>query len=137
MLPNSILDFCRKLEGRNITEFNYRLDKSRPDVAQVFVGVALKDACERTHIVNHLNDTGYPSFDLTDDEIAKTHIRYLIGGHARLADEKLFRVVFPERSNALLHFLEKLGQDIVDALTEIGYDCEELTDNLGYQVFLK
>ncbi len=131
------MDFCRKLEGRNITEFNYRLDKSRPDVAQVFVGVALKDACERTHIVNHLNDTGYPSFDLTDDEIAKTHIRYLIGGHARLADEKLFRVVFPERPNALLHFLEKLGQDIVDALTDIGYDCEELTDNLGYQVFLK
>ena len=100
--------------------------------------------------------------------MAKTHIRYLIGEHARLSDEHLFRVMFPERPGALLNFLEKLGQDfnitlfhyrnhgaaegrilvglqatptssrkIQDAMTDIGYYCEDLTDNVGYQLFLR
>lgn len=164
----AFLDFCRVLQGRNITEFNYRLDATNPSTAQVFVGVALKEGQnERATIAKRLGEGGYEAYDLTDDETAKTHIRYLIGGHGRLADEKLFRVMFPERPNALLDFLEKLGQDfnislfhyrnhgaaegrvlvglqasgssgqIVDALTHIGYECEDLSDNLGYQVFLK
>ncbi|AWY19801.1 threonine ammonia-lyase, biosynthetic [Moraxella bovis] len=165
----AFLDFCRRLQGRNITEFNYRLDSTNPSVAQVFVGIGLKDGqFERTTIMDNLDKGGYTAFDLTDDEVAKTHIRYLIGGHGRLNDEKLFRVMFPERPNALLNFLEKLGQDfnvtlfhyrnhgaaegrvlvglqatahssrqIVDALTEIGYDCEDLSENVGYGVFLK
>ncbi|OPH38384.1 threonine ammonia-lyase, biosynthetic [Moraxella equi] len=165
----AFLDFCRRLQGRNITEFNYRLDATSPSIAQIFVGIGLKDGqFERTTIMDNLDKGGYTAFDLTDDEVAKTHIRYLIGGHGRLNDEKLFRVMFPERPNALLNFLEKLGQDfnvtlfhyrnhgaaegrvlvglqaaahssrqIVDALTEIGYDCEDLSENVGYGVFLK
>ena len=165
----AFLDFCRCLQGRNITEFNYRLDATSPNVAQVFVGIGLKGGQkERATIVDMLDKGGYEAHDLTDDEVAKTHIRYLIGGHGRLTDERLFRVMFPERPGALLNFLEKLGQDfnvtlfhyrnhgaaegrilvglqatptsgrqIVDALTEIGYECEDLTDNVGYGVFLK
>lgn len=163
----AFLDFCRALKGRNITEFNYRVADG--DNASIFVGIALKEGqTERQIIQNSLNDNGYIAYDLTDDETAKTHIRYLIGGHSNLNNEQLFRVIFPERPNALLNFLEKLGQDfnitlfhyrnhgaaegrilvglqaspqsrraIMDALTDIGYECENLTDNLGYQLFLK
>lgn len=165
----AFLDFCRTLQGRNITEFNYRFDATCPNVAHIFVGIALKEGQkERTTIKQALDNQGYTSVDLTDDETAKTHIRYLIGGHARLNNEQLFRVIFPERPGALLNFLEKLGQDfnitlfhyrnhgaaegrilvglqasigssrqIVDALGEIGYQCNALTDNTGYQLFLK
>ncbi|USZ14395.1 threonine ammonia-lyase, biosynthetic [Moraxella sp. FZFQ2102] len=165
----AFLDFCRVLQGRNITEFNYRVDATNPDIAHVFVGIGLKEGQkERATIMQLLSNGGYTARDLTDDEAAKTHIRYLIGGHARLDDEQLFRVIFPERPGALLNFLEKLGQDfnitlfhyrnhgaaegrilvglqaskgssrqILDALTEIGYECESLTDNVGYQLFLK
>ena len=166
----AFLDFCRCLQGRNITEFNYRVDTSSPNAsAHIFVGIALKEGQkERQTIKAILGENGYTAVDLTDDEAAKTHIRYLIGGHANLDDEQLFRVIFPERPGALLNFLEKLGQDfnislfhyrnhgaaegrimvglqatqkggraILDALTEIGYECENLTDNVGYQLFLK
>lgn len=166
----AFLDFCRTLQGRNITEFNYRVDAAHPEAAaHVFVGMGLKEGQkERATIMGLLNDAGYDAHDLTDDEAAKTHIRYLIGGHARIEDEQLFRVVFPERPGALLNFLEKLGQDfnitlfhyrnhgaaegrilvglqaskgssrqILDALTDIGYECQSLTDNVGYRLFLK
>lgn len=165
----AFLDFCRCLQGRNITEFNYRVDAKNPKgTANIFVGIALKEGQkERAVIAQMLKQTGYQVADLTDDETAKTHIRYLIGGHAGLNNEKLFRVIFPERPNALLHFLEKLGQDfnitlfhyrnhgaaegrilaglqasgsssreIATALTEIGYECENLDDNVGYRLFL-
>lgn len=106
--------------------------------------------------------------DLTDDEVAKTHVRYLIGGHASLPDEQLFRIEFPERPSALLNFLEKLGanfnislfhyrnhgaaegrilagiqmgektaEQLQNTLQEIGYDCENITDNMGYKLFLQ
>ena len=165
----AFLDFCRVLQGRNITEFNYRMDATDPNSAHVFVGIGLKEGQkERALISDILAQGGYIAHDLTDDEASKTHIRYLIGGHARLDDEQLFRVIFPERPGALLNFLEKLGQDfnitlfhyrnhgaaegrimvglqaskgssrqILDALTEIGYECDNLTDNVGYQLFLK
>ncbi len=165
----AFLDFCRVLQGRNITEFNYRMDATDPNTAHVFVGIGLKEGQkERAIISDALAQGGYITHDLTDDEASKTHIRYLIGGHARLDDEQLFRVIFPERPGALLNFLEKLGQDfnitlfhyrnhgaaegrimvglqaskgssrqILDALTEIGYECDNLTDNVGYQLFLK
>ena len=165
----AFLDFCRVLQGRNITEFNYRMDATDPNSAHVFVGIGLKEGQkERAIISDTLAQGGYIAHDLTDDEASKTHIRYLIGGHARLGDEQLFRVIFPERPGALLNFLEKLGQDfnitlfhyrnhgaaegrimvglqaskgssrqILDALTEIGYECDNLTDNVGYQLFLK
>ncbi|MDO5768466.1 MAG: threonine ammonia-lyase, biosynthetic [Psychrobacter sp.] len=169
----AFLEFCRDLKGRNITEFNYRARSSMvPDShepAAIFVGIALKEGeKERQIIANSLIDSGYQAFDLTDDEIAKTHIRYLIGGHANLKDEQLFKVAFPERPGALLNFLEKLGQDfnitlfhyrnhgaadgrvlvglqasatnsraLQDTLNDIGYDCEPVENNIGYQMFLQ
>ena len=164
----AFLDFCRALKGRNITEFNYRLNPSQAD-ANIFVGIALKEGQkERQAIFELLTTEGYQVVDLTDDEIAKTHIRYLIGGHANLNDEQIFRIMFPERPMALLNFLEKLGQNfnislfhyrnhgaaegrilagiqmgeqtaetLQNTLQNIGYECENITDNLGYQMFLK
>ncbi|WP_326518105.1 threonine ammonia-lyase, biosynthetic [Acinetobacter sp. CAAS 2-6] len=103
----SFLNFCRALQGRNITEFNYRASES--EQAQVFVGISLKAGqTERKEIFAALKEN-YDVDDLSDDEVAKLHIRYLIGGHANLEDERLFRVEFPERPGALLTFLERLG----------------------------
>jgi len=103
----SFLNFCRALQGRNITEFNYRASES--EQAQVFVGISLKAGqTERKEIFTALQEN-YDVDDLSDDEVAKLHIRYLIGGHANLEDERLFRVEFPERPGALLTFLERLG----------------------------
>ncbi|WP_227430653.1 threonine ammonia-lyase, biosynthetic [Psychrobacter sp. I-STPA6b] len=169
----AFLNFCRTLKGRNITEFNYRVrSRQSPDSMQpaaIFVGIALKEGNkERQIIAQSLADAGHDTHDLTDDEIAKTHIRYLIGGHPELNDEQLFKVTFPERPGALLNFLEKLGQDfnitlfhyrnhgaaegrvlvglqasnsnsrkLQDALQDIGYECEPVNDNVGYQLFLR
>ena len=103
----AFLQFCRTLQGRNITEFNYRASES--DSAQVFVGISLKGGeAERNEIHNLLKES-YEVDDLYDDEVAKLHIRYLIGGHANIENERLFRVEFPERPGALLTFLERLG----------------------------
>ncbi len=103
----AFLQFCRALQGRNITEFNYRYNGT--GAAQVFVGISLKGGeKERQDIFTHLQQN-YDVADLSDDEVAKLHIRYLIGGHGHLNDERLFRVEFPERPGALLTFLERLG----------------------------
>lgn len=106
------LDFCRALKGRAITEFNYRyqaVSAQGQASAHIFVGIGLKNgAVEHQAILKDL--VGYQVTDLTDDEVAKLHIRYLTGGHAGLSDERLFRVEFPERPGALLTFLERLGQ---------------------------
>lgn len=112
----AFLEFCRSLKGRNITEFNYRTRSNKaPDSLQpatIFVGIALKEGeKERQIIATTLEESGYDAQDLTDDDIAKSHIRYLIGGHAGVEDEQIFKVSFPERPGALLNFLEKLGQD--------------------------
>ncbi len=112
----AFLEFCRALKGRNITEFNYRArSNSAPESLQpasIFVGIALKEGDkERQLIANLLAAADYKAYDLTEDDIAKTHIRHLIGGHANVADEQLFKIAFPERPGALLNFLEKLGQD--------------------------
>ena len=81
------------------------MDATNPNTAHVFVGIGLKEGQkERILISDTLVKNGYTAYDLTDDEAAKTHIRYLIGGHANLADEQLFRVIFPERPGALLNF---------------------------------
>lgn len=103
----AFLAFCRRLQGRNITEFNYRVSHS--SAAQVFVGISLKSGqAERQDIYQALSQH-YQVDDLSDDEVAKLHIRYLVGGHANLSNERLFRVEFPERPGALLTFLEHLG----------------------------
>jgi threonine dehydratase len=107
--PGSFLAFCRALGARNVTEFNYR-EQGR-ERARIFVGVNLaRGATERAEIVRLLADAGYGVVDMTDSELAKLHVRYMIGGRAdELADEHLFRFEFPERPGALLRFLEAVG----------------------------
>jgi threonine dehydratase len=105
----SFLKFCRTLGARNITEFNYR--ENGRERAQIFVGLNLtRGAAERAELVQQLGHEGYPVIDMTDNEIAKLHVRHMIGGRAQdLADECLFRFEFPERPGALLRFLEAVG----------------------------
>jgi threonine dehydratase len=107
--PGSFLRFCGVLGARNVTEFNYR-EQGR-ERAQVFVGLNLsRGAAERGEIVRLLTDAGYRVVDMTENETAKLHVRYMIGGQAHgLADECVFRFEFPERPGALLRFLESIG----------------------------
>jgi threonine dehydratase len=108
--PGSFIAFCRALGRRGITEFNYRY--SDPRDAQVFCGVELRNGNEeREALIAHLLGKGFEVVDLTDNETAKLHIRYMVGGHAPQAeDEKLFRFEFPERPGALLDFLKGLSR---------------------------
>jgi threonine dehydratase len=100
--------FCQTIGKRNVTEFNYRYADNRD--AHVFVGVSLRDGiAERQELQQTLEKKGYGVIDLSDDEMAKLHIRHLVGGHAGLSDEHLFRFEFPERPGALMNFLTKLG----------------------------
>ena len=105
----SFLRFCRVLGARSITEFNYREQSATR--AQIFVGLQLtRGAQERHEMVRLLADAGYPVVDMTDNEMAKLHVRYMVGGHSpQLQDELLFRFEFPERPGALLKFLESIG----------------------------
>jgi threonine dehydratase len=89
---------------RNVTEFNYRISDS--DKAHVFVGLTTQGAGESTKISNNFKKHSFENIDLTHDELAKEHIRHMVGGHSSLAqNERLMRFVFPERPGALLKFL--------------------------------
>jgi len=107
--PGSFLAFCRTLGRRQITEFNYRY--AHQQRAQVFVGVELRGGdAERGELISRLERQGYPVVDMTENETAKLHIRYMVGGHAHgIGDEILIRLEFPERPGALLDFLTGLG----------------------------
>jgi threonine dehydratase len=108
--PGSFRRFCRALGNRGITEFNYRYaDTSK---AHVFAGIQLQDGARERHaLVNELREQGYPVEDLTDSEIAKLHIRHMVGGRVPgLKNELLFRFQFPERPGALLKFLSSMGK---------------------------
>jgi len=108
--PGSFLRFCRDLGRRSITEFNYRY--AHQDRAQIFVGVELQHGDqERFELIERLSSKQYPIVDMTDNETAKLHIRYMVGGHASgIQGEALVRFQFPERPGALLDFLTKLGK---------------------------
>ena len=108
--PGSFRKLCHDLGPRQITEFNYRYCSS--DEAHIFVGVQLRHGVqEKTQLLANLRDKGYRAIDLSNDEVAKMHIRYMIGGHAPgITDELLYRFEFPERSGALLHFLTQMGE---------------------------
>jgi threonine dehydratase len=105
----SFLQFCTVLGQRSITEFNYRIEPAH--AAQIFVGIALSHGHrERDEIVAMLRGAGYAVLDMTDNEMAKLHVRFMVGGHARgLAHERLFRFEFPERPGALRRFLQAVG----------------------------
>jgi threonine dehydratase len=108
--PGSFLRFCRSLGRRGITEFNYRYTDA--NVAHVFCGVELAHGrTERQEVLALLEKKGYAVIDLSDNETAKLHIRYMVGGHApEVNDEHLYRFEFPERPGALLDFLSQIGQ---------------------------
>jgi threonine dehydratase len=105
--PGSFRAFCAHLGGRNLTEFNYRL--SDGDRAHIFVGIAIASRAEVTALVEGLRAAGLPALDLTDDEMAKSHVRHMVGGRAPNAThERLYRFIFPDRPGALVRFLENL-----------------------------
>ncbi|MDO8207601.1 MAG: threonine ammonia-lyase, biosynthetic [Gallionella sp.] len=106
--PGSFRKFCTLLGRRNITEFNYRF--ANPKAAQVFVGIQVKNEAESTELVEKLQSHKLPTLDLSDNEMAKLHLRHLVGGHApEVKDEILFRFEFPERPGALMQFLNSMN----------------------------
>ncbi len=107
--PGALRHFCEEVLGEvNITEFNYRLaDRSE---AQLFMGISAGGSEERREFSARLTAEGYRNLDLTDNELAKTHLRYMIGGRSPVATrERLFRFWFPERPGALARFLADMG----------------------------
>ena len=107
--PGSFLRFCEVLGNRNVTEFNYRYESSQ--AAQIFVSFGLAQGrTEKDAVVQALREAGYAVTDMTDNEMAKLHVRYMVGGRARgIRDEVLYRFEFPERPGALLKFLQAVG----------------------------
>lgn len=109
--PGSFKAFCSALGKRNITEFNYRYADDQQ--AHIFVGVQIAAGSnERAVLLQDLKQKGYDVVDFTDNEMAKLHIRYMVGGKAPhgVCDECVYRVTFPERPGALAMFLTKLGR---------------------------
>lgn len=108
--PGSFKRFCSLIGHRNITEFNYRYADSAE--AHIFVGVSVLNRGESHALVVSLGDASMPCLDLTDDEMAKNHVRYMVGGKAPQVDnELLYRFVFPDRPGSLVSFLDNLRFD--------------------------
>jgi threonine dehydratase len=108
--PGSFRKFCALLGSRNITEFNYRY--ADPTEAQVFLGVQVKDPAETEKLVATLEKNKLRALDLTDNEMAKLHLRHLVGGRAPEAkDEIMYRFEFPERPGALMNFLNSMNHN--------------------------
>ena len=99
--------FCELIGPRAVTEFNYRI--SDEHVAHVFVGIAISRRDEAGRIARQFERHGFPTLDLTDDELAKEHVRHMVGGRSELArHERLLRFIFPERPGALMRFLSAM-----------------------------
>ncbi|MEN3032827.1 threonine ammonia-lyase, biosynthetic [Chromobacterium amazonense] len=108
--PGSFKRFCSVIGGRNITEFNYRF--ADPSIAHVFVGVQIAGREDVEKLLNDLRGEELDGIDLTDNELAKLHIRHLVGGHApQLKDERVLRFEFPDRPGALMRFLDAMRID--------------------------
>ncbi|OGI40992.1 MAG: PLP-dependent threonine dehydratase [Candidatus Muproteobacteria bacterium RBG_16_62_13] len=106
--PGSLKKFCRILGGHSVTEFNYRYND--PKAAHIFVGVQTGADEKVSRLAATLRRHGYPVLDMTDNEMAKLHIRHLVGGRAPNAEnEILYRIEFPERPGALMDFLNRMG----------------------------
>ncbi|CAN5434850.1 threonine ammonia-lyase, biosynthetic [soil metagenome] len=135
--PGAFRSFCNALGPRAVTEFNYRFESGRD--AQIYVGVRTENV---TEMFEELRHAGYPVLDLTDNETAKLHVRYMVGGRADAEHERLLRFEFPERAGALLGFLNTMktpwnislfhyrnhGSDIGRVLTGIQVPPEDATD---------
>ena len=161
--PGSFLKFCELLDNSSITEFNYRYSTKKD--AHIFVGIKLsKGESEKQALISRLSKS-FEVIDMSDNSMAKTHIRYMVGGHANAENEVIYRFEFPERPGALLNFLKKVKtkwnislfhyrnhgadfgrvliglqvDDVADLearFDEIGYYYQNETDNKAYQYFL-
>ncbi|MDC0980889.1 threonine ammonia-lyase, biosynthetic [Candidatus Pseudothioglobus singularis] len=161
--PGSFLKFCEMLDNSSITEFNYRYSTKKD--AHIFVGIKLsKGEVEKQALISRLSKS-FEVIDMSDNSMAKTHIRYMVGGHANAENEVIYRFEFPERPGALLNFLKKVKtkwnislfhyrnhgadfgrvliglqvDDVADLearFDEIGYYYQNETDNKAYQYFL-
>ncbi len=99
--------FCELIGPRAVTEFNYRISDARQ--AHVFVGLSISQGSEAEKLASKFTRQGFETLDLTDDELAKQHVRHMVGGRSELAhDERLYRFVFPERPGALMRFLSSM-----------------------------
>jgi len=108
--PGSFKRFCALIGTRNVTEFNYRY--ADPERARVFVGLSIHNRDETQMLVRHLQRHGLATEDFSDNEMAKLHIRHMVGGHSpRVTDEMVYRFEFPERPGALMNFLDRMSQD--------------------------
>ena len=161
--PGSFLRFCELLDNSSITEFNYRY--AAKNDAHIFVGIKLsKGETEKQALLTRLSKS-FEVIDMSDNSMAKTHIRYMVGGHANAENEVIYRFEFPERPGALLNFLKKVKtkwnislfhyrnhgadfgrvliglqvddvSDLESRFDEIGYYYQNETDNKAYQYFL-
>ncbi|PID65491.1 MAG: threonine ammonia-lyase, biosynthetic [Gammaproteobacteria bacterium] len=157
---------CECINHRNITEFNYRYSGNAHRPAQIFIGIAIREGqAEIDEIVNNLKNNNYPVKDFSDDDTAKLHMRYMVGGHNTDKPELLYRFEFPERPGALLNFLNHIGthnitlfhyrnhgsdygrvligiekpnniRRLEKILDNIGYYYVDETQNDAYQMFL-
>lgn len=106
----SFLRLCEALADRSVTEFNYRI--SDANIAHVFVGLGIQSEDEIERLEQHFIDRGFPTINLTNNEMAKTHLRYMVGGRSDLAHhEVLYRFEFPERPGALRRFLSSMSPE--------------------------
>ncbi len=107
--PGSFKRFLKQIGKRAVTEFNYRY--ASPEQAHIFVGIKLGDGPEqRAALIDGLREHGYAVVDMSGNEMAKEHVRFMVGGRsAGLADERLFRFEFPERPGAAIDFLQAIG----------------------------
>ncbi|HVK56576.1 MAG TPA: threonine ammonia-lyase, biosynthetic [Burkholderiales bacterium] len=100
--------FCELIGPRNVTEFNYRIADAKE--AHIFVGIEIRNRAEVGGLVETMQTQGFKTLDLTDDEMAKLHVRHLVGGRSRLAENELiYRFIFPERPGALMRFLSSMN----------------------------
>lgn len=107
--PGAFKSFCEKIGKRNITEFNYRFSSKKN--AQIFTGISISDPSEVKRIINSLGAAGLEAIDLTANEMAKLHLRHLVGGRAPQAkNELIYRFEFPEQPGALMNFLGHLNK---------------------------
>ena len=109
--PGSFRRFCETIGRRGITEFNYRYSDEHK--AHIFVGVQLSNGMQERHfLIDRLRNAGFLVEDLSDNEMAKLHVRHMVGGRSpAVSNERLFRFEFPERPGALLDFLNAIGTD--------------------------
>jgi len=108
--PGSFKQFCQAIGGLNITEFNYRYADSAEAI--IYVGVEIRNAEQLSELIITLKSQGYETFDLTDNDMAKLHLRHMVGGRCQdVANEVVYRFRFPESPGALMTFLQTLGNE--------------------------